>query len=47
VLCAFQKLNAKFVFQQLDLPRQRRLGHVETDGSTPKIQLCSDRYKAT
>jgi hypothetical protein len=47
VLGAFEKLHPKFVFQQLDLPCQRRLGHVEADGRPPKIQLRSDRYKAT
>jgi hypothetical protein len=43
---AGEQHDAELVFQQLDLPTQRRLRHVQTLGGTTKIQLAGQDGKA-
>jgi hypothetical protein len=34
------------MFEQLDLPAQRRLRHVQAFGGAPEVQLFRDRHEA-
>ena len=43
---AVDELHAEFVLQLLDLPAQRRLGHVQTLGGPPEVQLLGYRNEA-
>jgi len=45
--CTKEKLHAQIVFQQLDLPAERRLRHMQALSRAAKVQLFANCHKAT